>query len=129
MPEKAKTAIPRDERLIVALDVRTAAEAKALVGKLGDAVRFYKVGLELFSAAGYFELVEWLAGRGHRVFAELKLYDIPETVGRAVANLRSCGAGFVTVHSHRSAIAAAALKKSPMKILALTVLTNSLTGD
>ncbi len=85
MPEKAKTAIPRDERLIVALDVPTAAEAKALVGKLGDAVRFYKVGLELFSAAGYFELVEWLAGRGHRVFADLKLYDIPETVGRAVA--------------------------------------------
>src|SRR5258708_23595045 len=123
MPEKAKTAIPRDERLIVALDVPTAAEAKALVGKLGDAVRFYKVGLELFSAAGYFELVEWLAGRGHRVFADLKLYDIPETVGRAVANLRSCGAGFVTVHGHRSVMAAAARGKGALKILPGPVLT------
>src|SRR5258708_10273677 len=129
MPEKAKTAIPRDERLIVALDVPTAAEAKALVGKLGDAVRFYKVGLELFSAAGYFELVEWLAGRGRRVFADLKLYDIPETVGRAVANLRSCGAGFVTVHGHRSVMAAAAREKGAMKILAVTVLTSFGQGD
>jgi orotidine-5'-phosphate decarboxylase len=118
------TQIPRDERLIVALDVPTAAEARALVEKLGDAVRFYMVGLELFSSAGYFELVDWLVARGKRVFADLKLYDIPETVARAVANLRSCGATFVTVHGHRSVMEAAAKEKGRVKILAVTVLTS-----
>lgn len=118
------TKIPRDERLIVALDVPTAAEARVLVEKLGDAVRFYKVGLELFSSAGYFELVDWLVARGKRVFADLKLYDIPETVARAVANLRSCGATFVTVHGHRSVMEAAAREKGAVKILAVTVLTS-----
>ena len=92
------TPIPRAERLIVALDVPTAAEARALVERLGDTVRFYKVGLELFSAPGCFELVGWLTERGHKVFADLKLHDIPETVRRAVANLRSRGATFLTVH-------------------------------
>ena len=116
--------IPRDQRLIVALDVPSAAEAKALVERLGDAVRFYKVGLELFSAAGYFELIAWLTGRGHRVFADLKLYDIPETVARTVANLRACGATFLTVHGHRSIMQAAAREKGAMKILAVTVLTS-----
>src|SRR6267142_3634415 len=118
------TKIPREERLIVALDVPTAAEARALVEKLGDAVRFYKVGLELFSAAGYFELVAGLVGRGNRVFADLKLYDIPETVARAVANLRACGATFLTVHGHRSVMKAAAREKGALKILAVTVLTS-----
>ena len=98
----ASSGTPRAERLIVALDVPSAAEAKALVEKLGDSVRFYKVGLELFSAGGYFELIEWLAARGNKVFADLKLYDIPETVRRAVGNLRSRGATFLTVHGHRS---------------------------
>lgn len=118
------TAILRAERLIVALDVPSAAEARALVEKLGDAVRFYKVGLELFSAPGYFDLVEWLVGRGNRVFADLKLYDIPETVKRAVANLRACGATFLTVHGHRSVMEAAAREKGAIKILAVTVLTS-----
>ncbi|HWA38546.1 MAG TPA: orotidine-5'-phosphate decarboxylase [Burkholderiales bacterium] len=118
------TAIPREERLIVALDVPTAGEARALVERLGDAVRFYKIGLELFSAGGYFELIEWLAARGCRVFADLKLYDIPETVRRAVANLRSSGATFLTVHGHRSVMEAAAAEKGALKILAVTVLTS-----
>jgi orotidine-5'-phosphate decarboxylase len=116
--------IPRAERLIVALDVPTPAEARALVERLGDAVRFYKVGLELFSAPGCFELVAWLAGRGHKVFADLKFHDIPETVRRAVASVRSRGATFLTVHGHRSVMAAAASEKGPMKILAVTVLTS-----
>jgi orotidine-5'-phosphate decarboxylase len=118
------TQIPRAERLIVALDVPSAAEARALVEKLGDAVRFYKVGLELSSAPGYFDLVEWLVSRGNRVFADLKLYDIPETVKRAVANLRACGATFLTVHGHRSVMEAAAREKGALKILAVTVLTS-----
>ena len=116
--------IPRAERLIVALDVPSAAEARALVDRLGDAVRFYKVGLELFSAPGCFELVAWLAGRGHKVFADFKLHDIPETVRRAVANLRGRGASFLTVHGHRSVMQAAAQEKGALKILAVTVLTS-----
>ena len=116
--------IPREERLIVALDVPSAAEARALVERVGDAVRFYKVGLELFSAGGYFELVQWLVGRGNKVFADLKLYDIPETVSRAVANLRACGASFLTVHGHRSVMQAAAREKGALRILAVTVLTS-----
>jgi orotidine-5'-phosphate decarboxylase len=87
-------------------------------------VRFYKVGLELFSAPGCFELVAWLAGRGHKVFADLKLHDIPETVRRAVANLRGRGASFLTVHGHRSVMQAAAQEKGDLKILAVTVLTS-----
>jgi orotidine-5'-phosphate decarboxylase len=118
------SAIAARERLIVALDVPTAREARALVERLGDSVQFYKVGLELFSAGGYFELIEWLAARGCKVFADLKLYDIPETVRRAVANLRSSGATFLTVHGHRSVMEAAAAEKGALKILAVTVLTS-----
>jgi len=88
-------------------------------------VRFYKIGLELFSARGAFEFVEWLAAaRRCKVFADLKLYDIPETVHRAVANLRRGGATFVTVHGHRSVMEAAARDKGALKILAVTVLTS-----
>jgi orotidine-5'-phosphate decarboxylase len=116
--------ISRNERLIVALDVPTPKEARALAEKLGDAVRFYKIGLELFTAEGYFELLSWLTGRGNKVFADLKLYDIPETVRRAVANLRTTGATFLTVHGHRSVMEAAAREKGGMKILAVTVLTS-----
>ena len=118
------SSIPRAERLIVALDVPTAKEARTLAEKLGDSVRFYKIGLELFTAEGYFELLAWLTGRGNKVFADLKLYDIPETVRRAVANLRSSGATFLTVHAHRSVMEAAAREKGGMKILAVTVLTS-----
>jgi len=118
------TPIPPRERLIVALDVPSAGEAKALVEKLGDAACFYKVGLELSSTAGYFDLIQWLAKRGNKVFADLKLYDIPETVKRAVANLRASGATFLTVHGHRSVMEAAAKEKGPLRILAVTVLTS-----
>lgn len=116
--------IRREERLIVALDVATPQEARALVERIGDGARFYKVGLELFSTAGYFDLLAWLVARGNKVFADLKLYDIPETVRRAAANLRACGATFLTVHGHRSVMEAAAREKGAMKILAVTVLTS-----
>jgi len=116
--------IARAERLIVALDVPTAKEARALVDRLGDSVRFYKIGLELATAEGYFELAAWLAARGHKVFADLKLYDIPQTVSRAVANLRGRGAAFLTVHGQRSVMEAAAREKGAMKLLAVTVLTS-----
>jgi orotidine-5'-phosphate decarboxylase len=116
--------IPRRERLIAALDVPTAAQARSCVETLGDAVKFYKIGLELFSAGGYFELLQWLRSHGAKVFADLKLYDIPETVRRAVANLRASGASFLTVHAERSIMEAAAREKGELKILAVTVLTS-----
>lgn len=122
-------AVPARDRLIVALDVPTAAEARALVERLGNSVRFYKIGLELFTSGGYFELLEWLVARGNKVFADLKLYDIPETVRRATANLRASGAAFLTVHGHRSIMQAAAGEKGDMKILAVTVLTSFDASD
>ena len=118
------TGIAREERLIVALDLPTPRDAQALVEKIGGGARFYKVGLELFTAGGYFELIEWLVKRGNKVFVDLKLYDIPETVRRAVANLRGSGATFLTVHGHRSVMEAAAREKGAMQILAVTVLTS-----
>lgn len=120
----ATAGIDRRERLIVALDVPTAGEARTLVERLGDSVRFYKIGLELFTSGGYFELAHWLAARGNKVFADLKLYDIPETVRRAVANLRGRNVSFATVHGHRSILEAAAAAKGEVRILAVTVLTS-----
>jgi len=120
----SQPAIPRAERLIVALDVPTAAEARALAEHIGDAARFYKVGLELFSAEGYFGLIQWLIARGNKVFADLKLFDIPETVRRATANLSRSGASLLTVHAHSSVLRAAAAEKGAMKILGVTVITS-----
>ena len=123
------TPIPRAERLIVALDVATPNEAKALVERLGDAARFYKLGLELFMAGGYFELLEWLVQRGNKVFVDLKFFDVPETVRRAVANLRGRGVSFATVHGNQAMMEAAAQEKGEVKILAVTVLTSLDRGD
>ena len=116
--------IDRHDRLIVALDVATFDEARALVESLGDSVRFYKIGLELFTSGGYFEFLDWLAARDKKIFADLKFYDIPETVRRAVANLSGRGVTFATVHGHRSIMEAAAGAKGDIRILAVTVLTS-----
>ena len=121
--------IPGTERLIVALDVADAAAAKALVEQLGDAVRFYKIGLELFMAGGYFELMDWLAARGKKVFVDLKFFDVPETVRSAVRALSGSGATFATVHGNQAIMEAAARDKGDVKILAVTVLTSLDRGD
>jgi orotidine-5'-phosphate decarboxylase len=121
--------IPRAERLIVALDTATPQEARSLAEKLGDAARFYKLGLELFMAGGYFELVDWLVARGAKVFVDLKFFDIPQTVRRAVANLRGRGITFATVHGNQAMMEAAAREKGEVKILAVTVLTSLDRGD
>ncbi len=123
------TAIPRAERLIVALDVATPQEARNLVERIGDAARFYKIGLELFMAGGYFELVDWLVARGARVFVDLKFFDIPETVARAVAGLRGRGVTFATVHGNQAMMEAAAGAKGEVRILAVTALTSLDRGD
>lgn len=122
-------AIPRRERLIVALDVPNATRAVALVEKLADSVRFYKIGLELATSPEYFTLLELLVRRGKRVFCDLKLHDIPETVRRAVANLRGRGVTFLTVHADRGVMQAAVKEKGDIKILAVTVLTSTSQAD
>jgi orotidine-5'-phosphate decarboxylase len=123
------TAIPKRERLIAALDVPTAAAARELVGKLGKSVCFYKIGLELSTSGGYIELLDWLVARGNRVFCDLKLHDIPETVRRAVANLRGRGVSFLTVHADRGVMGAAVKEKGDIRILAVTVLTSTGPAD
>jgi orotidine-5'-phosphate decarboxylase len=123
------TLIPREERLIVALDVATAQEARQLAERIGGAARFYKVGLELFMAGGYFELVDWLVARGAKVFVDLKFFDVPETVRRAVANLRGRGVSFATVHGNQAMMEAAVREKGDVKILAVTALTSLDRGD
>ena len=119
-----RPSLPHRQRLIVALDVPGADAARALVRELGDAVEFYKIGLELMASGGYFELLDWLLANGKRVFADLKLYDIPATVAAAVRQLAGRGASFVTVHGDRAIIEAAASAKGPLGILAVTVLTS-----
>ncbi|MDP2751220.1 MAG: orotidine-5'-phosphate decarboxylase [Rhodocyclaceae bacterium] len=127
--------IPSNERLIVALDVPTAAEAMALTLRLGDSVRFYKIGLELFMSGHYFDLMDALMAQGKKVFVDLKFFDVPETVRSAVRSLAGSGATFATVHGNQ-AIMEAAVKgrnevdgKGNLKILAVTVLTSLDRGD
>ena len=107
----AKTTIPANERLIFALDVPDAAAAKQLVEKLGDAVVFYKIGLELFMGGEYFDLIDWLVARGKKVFVDLKFFDVPETVRAAVRALSHRGADMCTVHGNQGMMAAAAQDK------------------
>ncbi|HLT90582.1 MAG TPA: orotidine-5'-phosphate decarboxylase [Woeseiaceae bacterium] len=124
------TAIPARDRLIFAMDVPDVARARALAEELGDAVTFYKLGLELLMSGGYFELLEWLLARDKQVFADLKLFDIPATVAAAVRGLRDRGATFVTVHGNQSIMEAAAANKGDrLKVLAVTVLTSLDRGD
>lgn len=117
--------IPVRERLIVALDVPDFAAAKRLVERLDDAVDFYKIGLELAATRDYFRLLDWLLERDKRVFADLKLYDIPATVAAAVRQMSRSGASFLTVHGDRAIMEAAAEHKgASLKVLAVTVLTS-----
>lgn len=113
----------------MALDVPDINEAKALVEQLGDSVCFYKVGLELFMAGDYFELIEWLKSQGKLVFADLKFFDVPETVARAIRALSHHGVQFATVHGNDAIMEAAASAKGDLKVLAVTVLTSLDQGD
>ena len=129
MPVKRKSLlstkpIPVKERLILALDVPSVAEAQDLVIRLGDSVAFYKLGLQLFMAGNYFELVQWLRERGKKVFVDLKFFDVPETVKNAVSQLTKYHATFATVHGNDEIMKAAVSQKNGVKILAVTVLTS-----
>ena len=116
--------IPNNQRLIFALDVPSVEQAKQLVESLGDTVVFYKLGLELFMAGGYIELIQWLKKRGKLIFVDLKFFDVTQTVQSAVKQLDKYGATFATVHGNEAILKAAVAQKKSTKILAVTVLTS-----
>ena len=127
--------LPRDvperieDRLIVALDVPSVEAAEAMIGELGDAVTFYKIGYQLAYAGGL-PLIRQLADRGKKVFADLKLHDIGNTVARGVESIAKSGATFLTVHAYPQTMKAAVeARGSNLKILAVTVLTSYDDGD
>ena len=121
--------IPANDRLIVALDVPTVSAAKELVTVLDDSVVFYKVGLELFMSGDAFALVNWLRERDKKVFVDLKFFDVPATVGRAVSQLNGLGITFATIHGNDAIMQAAAASAEDVDILAVTVLTSLDRGD
>jgi orotidine-5'-phosphate decarboxylase len=119
------------DKLIVALDVPTAGEAREIVARIGDAVTFFKVGHELLFSGGL-ELARALKGEGKRVFLDMKLLDIGNTMERSVANAATIGVDFLTIHGHDTKSIQAAVKgrgESGLKILAVTVLTNLSAND
>jgi orotidine-5'-phosphate decarboxylase len=129
MSARTASLTPR-QRLIVALDAANVAEAERWVETLGDRVEFYKVGMELIYGGGL-SLVERLVGARKRVFVDLKLHDIPNTVERATAQIARLGAWFLTVHGYPQTMRAAVkgAEGSPLKLLAVTVLTSSDDAD
>ncbi len=123
------------DRLILALDVPSEDEAERLLDRVGDAVGFVKIGLELYTAAGP-QMVTRAIARGKRVFLDLKFLDIEETVRRATARAAQMGVEFLTVHANRKALRAAVegrgtipADRPGLKLLAVTVLTNFDAGD
>ena len=123
-----KKGIPLDERIIFALDVDTYEAAEQWVARLGDHVKFFKVGLQLFLLGG-FDVVEMITKRGHKVMVDLKFFDVPETVKLAVKQLKNRGITFATVHGNDPIIKAAVEEKGEIKILAVTVLTSFNKSD
>jgi orotidine-5'-phosphate decarboxylase len=114
---------PQD-RLIFALDVSTLEEALAWADRLGGAITFYKVGLEFCMSGRYFELLETLAARGKKVFADLKFSDVPATVRGAVQNLARRGVACCTLHGSSGVYREVVPVRGRMKLLAVTVLTS-----
>ena len=129
MNSPIKTSIPARERLIFALDVPEPDQARQLISKLGDSVIFYNLGLEFFLSGQYFELAAELRNQGKKIFADLKLFDIPATVASAVRQLARHEVNFCTVHGNDSMLRAAAEAKGDMQILAVTALTSLDQGD
>jgi orotidine-5'-phosphate decarboxylase len=123
-------AIPLNDRLIVALDVPTVAAARDLVSRLGTAVSFYKIGLQLQYAGGI-DLARELKERGKKIFLDAKLLDIDQTVIGATQNIARLGVDFLTVHAHAPTLRAAAAGRgqSGLRLLAVTVLTSMGPAD
>lgn len=127
MPPASDPLPARDirDRLIIGLDVPTVDEARAIVARIGEAGTFYKIGYQLAYAGG-FELARELIGQGKKIFLDLKLHDIGNTVEEGVRSVAKMGATFLTVHAYPQTMRAAVAGKagSPLKILAVTVLTS-----
>src|SRR4051812_26334430 len=122
------------DRLIIALDVSSAGEAQALVAKIGESAHFYKVGLQLFTAAGP-QVVRDLVHSGKKVFLDLKFHDIPNTVAGAVRSAADLGVSMLTVHAAggskmlAAAVEAAGQARSRPQVLAVTMLTSLAADD
>ncbi len=123
-------AIESRDRLIVGLDLPTRAEAEAMVARLGDTVSFYKIGLQLVFAGGL-GFAEELAKSGKKVFLDVKLLDIDNTVAGAIRNVAGMGMTFVTVHAYPKAMRAAVAARgdAPLGLLGVTVLTSMDDSD
>lgn len=115
--------IPMEERIIVALDVDSDAKARQMVKKCESRTRYFKVGLQLFMAH-WFETVDWIVDRGHKVMLDLKFFDIPETVKLAVEQVNNRGVSMATIHGNDPIIRAAVEASGDMRLLAVTVLTS-----
>ena len=121
--------IKNSDRLIFAVDVSEVEQAKDLVTQLGSSVDFFKIGMELMMTGDYFELLDWLVERDKKVFVDLKLFDVPATVSKAIKRLSKRGAYFTTIHGNQSMMEAAASEKGDLKVLAVTALTSLDRGD
>ena len=121
--------IKNSDRLIFAVDVPEVEQAKDLVTQLGSSVDFFKIGMELMMTGDYFELLDWLVERDKKVFVDLKLFDVPATVSKAIKRLSKRGAYFTTIHGNQSMMEAAASEKGDLKVLAVTALTSLDQGD
>ncbi len=118
-----KINIPQKDRIIVALDVSSADQAREMVKKCESHVGFYKIGLQLFMA-DWFGTVDWIHDRGHKVMLDLKFFDIPETVKLAVEQVNNRGVSLATIHGNDAIVKAAVEARGDMKLLAVTVLTS-----
>ena len=123
---RAPLPLRNDERLIFALDVPGKAEAIEWVDKLGDAVSFYKIGMELLASGEYFDVLDELAKRDKRVFVDLKFFDIPATVAGVIRGLSRWPVTFATIHGWHAGMmqAAAEARSGDLRLLAVTVLTS-----
>jgi orotidine-5'-phosphate decarboxylase len=115
--------IDLQERIIVALDMEHPDQARQMVKRCESHSRFFKVGFELFMA-DWFQTIDWILDRGHQVMLDLKFFDIPETVKRAVAQVNDRGVSLATIHGNDPIIRAAVEARGDMKLLAVTVLTS-----
>ncbi|WP_045739062.1 orotidine-5'-phosphate decarboxylase [Xanthomonas sp. MUS 060] len=128
---RAPLALEAHERLIFALDVPGRADALAWIERLGDAVTFYKIGMELLASGEYFDVLDTLATHGKRVFVDLKFFDIPATVGGVIRRLSQWPVDYCTIHGWHPAMmqVAADANGSDMRLLAVTVLTSMGRAD
>lgn len=115
--------IELQDRIIVALDVDNPESAKEMVKRCESRTRYFKVGLQLFMAS-YFDVVDWILDRGHKVMLDLKFFDIPETVKLAVEQVNNRGVSLATIHGNDAIIRAAMEARGDLQLLAVTVLTS-----